>query len=383
VTKVHRLKAYATTNKPSIASANPKETAMSIPSNPARIGVIGGGHLGRIHAKLIAANPNCELVGVADPSQESRKAVATQLNTTTISDYQVWQGKIDGAIIAAPTFLHHQIGSWCLSNGIHVFMEKPIASTLRQASQLIHLAQSNDLTLQVGHVERFNPAWQFAGAGLDPDSIRYIEAAREGTYTGRSTDIGIVMDLMIHDIDLVLSIVPSPIVHVQAYGWSVLGEHEDFAAASVQFRNGTTAQFRASRLSPTPRRSMQVYTTEGLTEIDFASGTVQTISPHADVADGTRQADKLPAQERTEVKERLYSDWLNKVETKVPATNAIEHEHAEFLRGIAVGAPVTVTGSHGCKALELASRILDQIASSGPSRSIIPSADRFGQSKAA
>ncbi len=217
-----------------------------LPSKP-RIGVIGAGHLGRIHAKLLAANPVCEFVGVADTSLEARSLVASQLNTNAIADYRQWQGNIDGVVVAAPTFLHHPIGLWCLSNGIHVLMEKPIASSLAESTQLVQLAIANHCTLQVGHVERFNPAWKLACSQFDPESVRYIDAAREGVYTGRSTDIGIVLDLMIHDIDLILSLVHSPIESVSAYGWSALSEKEDFATACIRFRSGTVANLRASR----------------------------------------------------------------------------------------------------------------------------------------
>ena len=358
------------------------------PSEPSdrskpKIGVIGGGHLGRIHAKLLAANSSCEFVGVADPSPDSRKFVETQLKTTAIADYRDWSGVFDGAIIAAPTFLHHEIGSWCLSRGIHVLMEKPIASTLEEASQLVLLAKSNHCTLQVGHVERFNPAWQLASTHFRSDTIRYIEAAREGTYTGRSTDIGIVMDLMIHDIDLILSVVNAPIESVSAYGWSVLGETEDFATACLKFRNGTIANLRASRISPLLRRTMQVYTDDGLTDIDFASNSVLQTSALDDVADGSRRADQLPAELRAKVKDNLFVDWLQRIDRKAIPSNAIEWEQKEFILAIQNGNPVSVTGEHGYQALEVASRILDQIAINHPSRAIIPAAGRFGKTKAA
>lgn len=348
-----------------------------------RIGVIGGGHLGRIHAKLIASNSSCELIGVADPAPDSRQFVESQLKAAAIADYRDWSGAIDGAIIATPTFLHHQIGSWCLSRGIHVLMEKPIASTHDEAGQLVQLAKSNNCTLQVGHVERFNPAWQLASSLFSSDAIRYIEVAREGTYTGRSTDIGIVMDLMIHDIDLILSVVKVPIESVSAYGWNVLGETEDFAAACLCFRNGTIANLRASRISAVPKRFMQVYTDDGLTEIDFASNSVAQTSAVDDVADGTRQADQLPADLRSKVKDNLFVDWLQKVEHKAAPANAIELEQEEFIQAILSFSPVTVTGEQGCQAIEIVAKILGQIEKNRPGRAIIPAAARFGKTKAA
>ena len=348
-----------------------------------RIAVIGGGHLGRIHAKLLAANASCDLVAVADPSSESRSYVESQLHATAVADYQDLAGAIDGAIVAAPTFLHHQIGAWCLSHGIHVLMEKPIASTLDEARKLLQLAKNNSLTLQVGHVERFNPAWQFASEGFSNDTIRYIEAAREGTYTGRSTDIGIVMDLMIHDIDLILSAIKAPVDSVSAYGWSVLGENEDFATACLVFRNGTIANLRASRISPIPKRMMQVFTVDGMTEIDFASNSVSQTSAVDDVANGTRQADKLPTDLRAKVKDCLFVDWLSKVDHKAAPANAIELEQKEFVLAIQSGRAITVTGEQGYQALELAARILEQIAINRPGRSIVPFADGFGKTRAA
>ncbi len=350
--------------------------------NP-RIGVIGGGHLGRIHAKLMAANSSCEFMGVADPSPDSRQFVESQLKAIAIADYRDWSGAIDAAIIAAPTFLHHQIGSWCLSRGIHVLMEKPIASSLEEARQLILLAKSNSCTLQVGHVERFNPAWQLASSHFRNDTIRYIEAVREGTYTGRSTDIGIVMDLMIHDIDLILSVVKVPIDSVSAYGWSVLGKTEDFATACLRFRNGTIVNLRASRIAPVQKRSMQVFSDNSLTDIDFASNAVSQTSPLDDVADGSRLADQLPADLRAKVKDNLFVDWLQKVEHKAVPTNAIELEQREFVLAIRDGNPVTVTGEHGYQALEVAASILEQIAINRPGRAIIPAAGRFGKTRAA
>ena len=348
-----------------------------------RIGVIGAGHLGRIHAKLIATNSSCSFVGVADPSGDSRQIIETQLNVAAIVDYREWLGAIDGAIVAAPTFLHHQIGTWCLTNGIHVLMEKPIASSLKEANQLVQLAQAKNRTLQVGHVERFNPAWQLASSCFSNDTIRYIEAAREGTYTGRSTDIGIVMDLMIHDIDLILSAVNSPVDSISAYGWSVLGENEDFATACLRFRNGAIANLRASRIASVPKRQMQVYADDCLTDIDFATNTVNQTSPVEDVANGSRQADRLPPELRAKVKDSLFVDWLNKVETKAEPSNAIQREQTEFIQAIQFGKSVTVTGEHGYRALEVAARILDQIAINRPGRAIIPAAAQFGQTKAA
>lgn len=355
-------------------------SSISIP----RIGVIGGGHLGRIHAKLASANSQCCLVGVADPLESTRAQIESQLNLPTVSDFKQWSGLVDGVIIATPTFLHHEIGQWCLRHNMHVLVEKPIASNSDQAQELVQLAKQMRRTLQVGHVERFNPAWQLATEQIADQSVRYLEATREGVFTGRSTDIGIVMDLMIHDIDLAMSAIPSQIESVHAYGWSVLGEHEDYAVASLEFKNGSIAHLRASRISACTRRCMQLYTDENLVEVDFTNNTVTNTCPLEDVASKTRQADKLDATERSKVKDRLFQDWLSQRKFTPNASNAIESEQIEFFHAIQSGSSVTVTGQQGSRALEVACQILDAIELHRPeSRNVLPITKRFVVPKAA
>ncbi|MFN7845014.1 MAG: Gfo/Idh/MocA family oxidoreductase [Pirellula sp.] len=342
-----------------------------------RVAVVGGGHLGRIHAKLLAANTGCELICVADPDSNSRQLVSTQLGLASVADYKSLAGLVDGVVIATPTFLHHEVGMWCLNNGIHCLIEKPIATNSSEAKQLVDLANIKGLTLQIGHVERFNPVWTTAKESIDTHSIRYIEATREGCYTGRSTDIGIVLDLMIHDIDLILSIVPSSVEHVNAFGWTVLGQHEDMAVAQLVFRNGTMAQLRASRVSESMNRCMQICSDSEVTKIDFAQGTVTRTRPHDDVLEGKRFADKLPPSERAKVKDVLFSDWLHKTENKPASANAISMEHNEWLQAIRYGQDVTVPGIMGAQALKIAEQIIDALSCSRRESFVIPAADRF------
>lgn len=349
-----------------------KTRQMIIAPKLPRIAVVGGGHLGRIHAKLLAGNDQCHFVAVADPSAASRDLVQSTLKLPVVEDFRELEHHIDGAVIAAPTFLHHEIGSWCLERGIHVFMEKPIAATTEQAHQLVVLAYENHATLQVGHVERFNPAWTEIRSSTRGESVRYIEAVREGVYTGRSTDIGIVMDLMIHDIDLILSLVQSPVEQVQAYGWQVLGEHEDFAVAQLRFRSGAMAQLRASRIAEAPKRSMSLYCDDGVKHIDFGTSQIVAIEPKEDVKSGERLADRLSAEDRAKVKEQLFEQWLQRTEIKPEAQNAIGLEHGEFIRSIQSGEPVTVSGHAGTAALSVAREIVDAIERSKHAATQIP-----------
>ncbi|XZE45837.1 Gfo/Idh/MocA family protein [Pirellulaceae bacterium SH467] len=350
---------------------------MSIAGKLPRIAVIGGGHLGRIHAKLLAANDQCHFVAVADPSAASRELVQSTLKLPTVEDYRDLEHHIDGVIIAAPTFLHHEIGRWCLERGIHVFMEKPIAASTEQAHELVVLAYENHATLQVGHVERFNPAWKTVCATTRSESVRYIEAVREGAYSGRSTDIGIVMDLMIHDIDLILSLIQSPVEQVQAYGWQVLGQHEDFAVAQLRFRNGAMAQLRASRIAQSPKRAMSLYCEDGVQHIDFGTSQIVAIEARDEVKRGERLADALPAEARSKVKDELFESWLHRTEIQPPAHNAIGLEHSEFIQSMRTGESVTVSGHAGTAALSVAREILDAMQRTKQSASLFPSPIRI------
>ncbi|XZE22179.1 Gfo/Idh/MocA family oxidoreductase [Pirellulaceae bacterium SH449] len=342
-----------------------------------RVAIVGGGHLGRIHAKLLANNPDCDVVCVVDPDENSRSTISAQLGVPTVSDHRTLDGQVDGVVIATPTLLHHEVGMWCLNHGIHCLIEKPIATNSTEARELVEQADRNELTLQIGHVERFNPVWTAGRSQIDPHAIRFIEATREGCYTGRSTDIGIVLDLMIHDLDLILSIVPSKVAQVNAFGWTVLGQHEDMALAQLVFRNGTMAQLRASRVSESQNRSMQICTENEITRLDFAQGTVTQTRPHDDVLSGQRLADQLPPAERSKVKDSLFTEWLNKCEFKPAAANAIALEHSEWIRAMRLGHQVTVPGTMGAEALQVAERIIEAISLHRRAPDVIPAADRF------
>ena len=209
-------------------------------NQPVRIAVIGSGHLGRFHAKLAAASNDFELVAVADPVESSRNALADEVGTRPVADYHTLLDEIDAAVVATPTVTHRTIAGELLQAGIHCLVEKPLALNSAEASELVDLADSNKLVLQVGHVERFNPAFEAAGDALrDP---KYITASRTSGYTFRSTDIGAVLDIMIHDIDLVLAVAQSQVADVTAMGVSVLGDHEDMATAQIRFESGCVAQ---------------------------------------------------------------------------------------------------------------------------------------------
>ena len=194
---------------------------------PLRVGVVGVGHLGQHHARILSAIPGVELVAVADPRLEQAEAVAARCRTTPLADFRAMLDRVDAVTIAVPTILHREVASPFLARGIATLVEKPMAPSVAESEQLVETAAAGRAVLQVGHIERFNPALR----ALDELPIRpkYVSAERLSTYTFRSTDIGVVFDLMIHDLDLLLSLVTAPNRSVAAVGVSLFGDHEDVA----------------------------------------------------------------------------------------------------------------------------------------------------------
>lgn len=324
-----------------------------------RLAVVGGGHLGRIHAKLAQAHELFELVAVADPSPDSRRIVEEQLALPTVADYRELIGKVDAAIVAAPTIAHYEVTSSLLRAGIHTLVEKPLAHSADQANRLVQIARSHNRVLQIGHVERFNPTWTVAQAHLGKP--KFVEAVRAGAYSGRSTDIGVVMDLMIHDIDLILSLDRSPVEEIQASGIALLGAHEDIAEARLTFASGCVATLRASRLATEPTRRMQLYTTESYADIDFSAAAVQVIKPSSDVLSRAVALDELSASERMVAKESIFGSLLSRQSLAAPSRNAILDEHNDFALSIQTGCSPSVSGEDGARAVDVATRIVNTI----------------------
>lgn len=359
-------------------------------NNKVRVAVIGAGHLGRIHTRLIKGIDSFDLIAVADPIAAARDTVEKDLSVKTVDDYRQLLGQIDAAVICSPTIHHLEIALWCLENNVHCFVEKPLVRSTRHADLLINTAQRRKKTLQVGHVERFNPVWQTAKPLLK--NPVFIQGHRTSTYTGRSTDIGVVFDLMIHDIDLLLNCVDSKIKNVVATGQAVLGETEDWAEARIEFENGTHAHLSASRVSPHASRKMQVRCDAGFFTLDFATGKCDAIEFCEDVANQTVRADRLPESERKSIQQDLFTKWLPQRTIESTPCNAIEAELIDFHHAIATDELPCVTGQDARDAVALAERILDSISQSSEIRlksraldeipSIIPAAHRFGVRRA-
>lgn len=327
-----------------------------------RIGIIGAGHLGRIHTRLLQTIDDVELVGVVDPLAGARERVENEFNVPTFEHHDALAGKVDAAIVATTTEFHCAVGVDMLRQGAHLFVEKPISTTVAQADQLVELAQQNGLVLQVGHVERFNPAYCAVAKCIRRP--RYIEAVRMSGYTFRSTDIGVVLDLMIHDLDLVLSMVRSEVVEVEALGSTIFGPHEDMAHAHLRFANGCIANLNASRTSFYLQRQMQVLTDRAYGHVDFAERTAKLVRPSKEVLRGEIQVQSMSIEERDRVQHNLFTDLLPVRELPVEDRNAILDEQYDFIESIREGRRPRVCGEQGRYCLSIAEKILERIRES-------------------
>ena len=333
------------------------------------IAVIGAGHLGRIHTRLLTEQPAYNVVGVVDPVYEARQQIAGDLGVPAFSDIGQLQGHLDAAIIAAPTHLHHEIAMPLLQQPLHLFVEKPIAVNVEQATAMVRAAQVHKRTLQVGHVERFNPAFTAVRDSLA--TPRYLEAVRTSGFTGRSTDIGVVLDLMIHDLDIVHNLTRSQLIRIDAIGMTLIGPHEDMAQARLQFADGFVANLSASRASYQAQRTMRVFTNTGFVSLDFTAPSATRVTASPDLLNGN-----IPADEMGSLKETLFENFLPIEELEIQSSNAILLEQQQFARAILHGEPVEVPGWQARNTMAVAEQILEKIeehqAQSGRKRPLEP-----------
>lgn len=327
--------------------------------NKLNIAVIGTGHLGKIHTRLLNEQDRANLVAIVEPNESARQTIAQQYGVPGFATTEDVLPQIDAAIVATPTSTHHSVAMELLEAGKHVLIEKPIAFSTRESHDIIHVAQQNNCVAQIGHVERFNPA--FLAARADIQNPRYMELQRTSTFTGRSTDIGVVFDLMIHDIDLMLNLVDSSIVDVQALGMSVFGDNEDLAQARVTFANGTVANLSASRCSFVAERSLSLYGSNGYVQADLSTRKLKRVCVPADIQAKQLVYNRLSTEAKQGFADRLFQEILPLAEVEVPATNAIADEQADFIQAIENGVAPQVTAQDGHSALVVAKRILDSI----------------------
>ena len=326
--------------------------------SPLKVAVIGVGHLGQAHARILAGMGGVELVGVADVSAAQAQAVADRHGCRAYCHFGPLLDQVDAACVVVPTSHHHAVAAAFLDRGVPLLVEKPLAPTVEQADDLVRRARGT--VLQVGHVERFNPAFEaLSGRPLRP---KFVECERHGPFTGRSTDIGAVLDLMVHDLDLLAALDGSLAVGVEAMGITVFGGHEDLVNARITFASGCVAHVTASRVAPRPKRRMRIWAAEGYAGLDFMQARLTLVQPTDELRRNGLSFAHLDPAKRAALTDEIFGRHMLCHEQACAAdADALTRELAHFVRCVRTGARPRVGGEDGRNAVALACRVLDGV----------------------
>ena len=334
-----------------------------------RIGIIGAGRLGSFHADKVAAHCEAELVGVADPCEFARKSVAQKYGVKAFDSFDEMLLEVDAVVIASPTYLHFGLGTACLEAGKHVLMEKPMCASLAEGRTLVNLAKQRGLVLQVGHVEEFNPAWTAAKKALRDDLMvgepLLIDAVRTSGYTFRSTDVGTVFDMMVHDIDLVLSLVASHVFSVDAIGFHIIGgQNEDVAHARIRFDNGCAANLFSSRVADKAERKMRITAATATVVVDFGTRTTTCHRANETVLEGKFAPNNVLPDSVSLLVPTFMQDAFSLESETHDAVDALAAELDDFVLSIRSGSVPRVSGVRALEAVSVAETIVRCIAKS-------------------
>lgn len=326
-----------------------------------KVGVVGAGALGRHHARILSELESVEFVAVAEVNAETGRRVAEACRTNWVSDYRELFGKVEAVSIVVPTTFHRAVGTEFLERGIPALIEKPLACDVQEAEQLVELAREKCVPLQVGHVERFNSTTTTAWKHISHP--KYIRAERFSPYAFRSTDISVVHDVMIHDIDLVLDLVKSRVKHVDAFGVSILGRHEDCVQARLVFDNGCVADVAANRVHPQMRRGMHVWSATGCVNVDFLTRQVVSFAPTETLLFGKSPLDRAaePGANIEQLKAEMFEKYIRRTEHPVPNVDALTAELSSFVECVRTGRTPLVDGEAGLRAMEVAELVLESV----------------------
>ena len=320
---------------------------------PLRIGVIGAGSLGFHHVRILRDMDSVELVGFVDSSDEQATRVAGELGVKRYPDTAALLGDVDAATIVVPTSEHFTVAKAALDAGRHVFIEKPFTATLAEAEELLDIARRNGCIVQIGHVERFNRAVRAALPHVSKP--RFIESERLALFSVRGSDVAVVLDLMIHDIDIVLTLVGETVEEISAVGVPVLTPMLDIANARVTFSSGTVANITSSRISRDRVRKIRIFQESGYISLDLSAGTGDFFR-----LKGKIDPRQLPAGPVS------ITDFVDRIPLTAPEGEPLRLEFDSFLLAVRGDAPVVVTGEDGKRALAVALRIVAEIERTGP-----------------
>ena len=322
-----------------------------------KVGVIGTGHLGKLHTKMFKSIDYCELVGIYDSNPNQAEDVSKEYSVPAINSLDELLKQIDAVSISATTTSHYELAKKCFENGIHVFIEKPITASIKEAEELLEISEKKKLNLQVGHIERFNPALVAMEKYIDEP--RFIQTDRLAQFNPRGTDVAVVLDLMIHDIDIILSLVKSDVIDVQANGVAVVSDHLDIANARLQFENGAVANVTASRISQKKMRKMRIFQRDSYIALDFVTGVAEAyrlLPPDTEINPNLISFGEIGVGEKR--KKLVYEQPEQK------ELNALQHELQLFVNSIINGTKPVVSGIDGLRALKVAEIIIQKIQQS-------------------
>lgn len=319
-----------------------------------KIGILGVGHLGKIHVKCINLVADLELVGFFDPSDKDAENIIKAHGIKRFDSVEALLDAVDAVDIVTPTVTHFELAKLAIEKGKHVFIEKPITETPEQAATLLKLTEKHKVKVQVGHVERFNPAM----LAIDESTLNpmFIEVHRLATFNPRGTDVSVVLDLMIHDLDIILNLVKSPVKSVQATGVSVVSNTPDLSNARIEFENGCVANVTASRLSLKQMRKVRLFQKDGYVSLDFLAKKAEIVRLH-DIEKKESLGDKPVMEIETQKGRKLIQMEMPEVQP----VNAIEMELSTFASSIINDTKPKVTLEDGYKALKLAYQISREI----------------------
>jgi len=327
-----------------------------------RVGVIGVGHLGKEHARIYGQMPGVKLVGVADTDEGRGRSVARKWSTEFVKDYTALLGRVDAVSVAVPTTYHFDVAKRFLDQGVATLVEKPMTRTVAEAEGLVEAARKSGAVLQVGHIERFNPAIvAIQKYKLRP---RFIEAHRLAPFSFRSGDIGVVLDLMIHDLDIILHMVGEEVEKVDAAGVGILAHREDVANARLVFRNGAVANVTASRVSARSMRKIRVFSDDCYISLDYGERQALIYRKSPELASGQVRLQELDITRILDLKKFLFGDLLTIEKVAIEAHEPLAKELESFVDCVRHRKPPVVGGEQATAAIRVAWRILEQIEAS-------------------
>ena len=324
--------------------------------DPLNVGVIGVGHLGSLHAKMYSQIPSVHFVGVYDVDLKRAETLAAEFGIKAFATLDDLLSQVQAVSIATVTQSHYDVAMQVIKRGVHLLIEKPITATIEQAKAVTERAEIKGLKLQVGHIERFNPAI----LALEPYNITplFIESHRLAQFNPRGSDVAVVLDLMIHDIDLILSLVKSKVTRIDANGIAVISDTPDIANARLQFENGCVANVTASRISQNKMRKMRLFQRDAYISIDFAQGLAEVFRLVDEETPNLK-----PTMMLGKIDQGLHKRIIVYEQPEVQEVNALKYELERFVDSVQKNTETPVTGYDGLHALEVAQEILHMIGS--------------------